>query len=119
RKFFELGLERIMRIQLIGQAVHVTPKQCHRIYKLFKEAADILDMHEPDLFLTSNPTVNAFTFGADRPFIVLQSALVDLLDEEELMAVMGHELGHIKAGHALYRSIAYFLTEIASRMLGL
>lgn len=119
KKILELGVERIFRIQLIGQAIHVTPKQCHRVYKLFKEAADILDMHEPDLFLLSNPYVNAFTFGVERPFIVLQSALVDLLDEEELMAVLAHELGHVKCGHVLYRSIAYFLAHIASRVLGL
>lgn len=119
RKFFELGLERILRIQLMGQAIHVTPKQCHKIYRLFKEAADILDMHEPDLFLASNPTVNAFTFGAERPFIVIHSSLVDLLDEEELLAVLAHELGHVKCGHALYRSIAYFLAQVAGKMMGL
>ncbi|MBX9878450.1 MAG: M48 family metallopeptidase [Candidatus Obscuribacterales bacterium] len=119
RKLMELGIERVFRIQLMGQAIHVTPKQCPKIYRLFKEAADILDMHEPDLFLTTNPQVNAFTFGVERPFIVLQSALVDLLDEEELMAVLGHELGHVKCGHVLYRSIAYFLGQIAGRILGL
>jgi Zn-dependent protease with chaperone function len=108
-----------MRIQLLGQAIHVTPRQCPNVYRLFKEAADILDMHEPDLFLTTNPHVNAFTFGVERPFIVLQSALVDLLDEEELMAVLGHELGHVKCGHVLYRSIAYFLAQMASRVMGL
>lgn len=119
KKFLEVGIERIFRIQLMGQAIHVTPKQCHKIYRLFKEAADILDLNEPDLFLTTNPYVNAFTFGVERPFIVLQSALVDLLDEEELMAVLGHELGHVKCGHVLYRSIAYFLAHIAGRFLGL
>lgn len=119
RKLLELGLERILRIQLMGQAIHVTPRQCHKVYKLFKEAADILDMHEPDLFLASNPYVNAFTFGVERPFIVVQSALVDLLSEDELMAVLGHELGHVKAGHVLYRSIAFFLAHVASKMLGL
>jgi Zn-dependent protease with chaperone function len=119
RKFLELGLERIMRIQLLGQAIHVTPKQCPKIYKLFKEAVDILDMHEPDLFLASNPFVNAFTFGVERPFVVIQSGLVDLLDEEELMAVLAHELGHIKAGHVLYRSIAILLVRLAQQFLGL
>lgn len=113
RKFFELGLEKIFRIQFLGQAIHVTPKQCPKIYAMFKEACDILDVHEPDLFLTSSPYVNAFTFGAERPFIVIHSALVDLLTEEELMGVLGHELGHVKAGHVLYRSIAYFLFKAA------
>jgi len=76
-------------------------------------------MHEPDLFLTNQPQANAFTFGVERPFIVLHSGLIDLMDEEELMAVMGHELGHVKAGHVLYRSIAYFLAQIAAKLLGL
>jgi len=64
RKFFELGFEKVFRIQMIGQAVHVTPKQCPKIYAMFREACDILDVHEPDLFLVSSPYVNAFTFGA-------------------------------------------------------
>jgi Zn-dependent protease with chaperone function len=119
RKFLELGLERIFRIQLMGQAVHVTHKQCPKVYKLFKEACDILDMHEPDLFLMQRPVPNAFTFGVERPFIVIHSGLVDLLDEEELMAVMGHELGHVKAGHVLYKSIAYILAHIATKLFGL
>lgn len=117
-KIMEMGLERIFRIQLLGQAIHVSPKQCKGIYHLFREAADILDVREPDLFLTTNPNVNAFTFGVDRPFIVLHSSLVDLLDEEELMAVLGHELGHVKSGHVLYRSIAYFLAHFASKVMG-
>ena len=49
KKFLELGVERMFRIMLMGQAIHVTTKQCHRIHKLFKEACEILDMHEPDL----------------------------------------------------------------------
>lgn len=113
RKFFELGAEKIFRIQMIGQAVHVTPKQCPKIYSMFREACDILDVHEPDLFLVSSPYVNAFTFGAERPFIAIHSALVDLLTEEELMAVLGHELGHVKCGHVLYRSLALILLKLA------
>lgn len=116
-KFIELGAERAMRVQLLGSAVHVTPRQCPKVYKLLKEASEILDMHEPDLFLVSNPIVNAFTFGVDRPFVVLQSGLVDLLSEEELMSVIGHELGHIKAGHVLYRSLVIFSLMIAHQFL--
>lgn len=115
--FIEIGMERFMRAQLLGGAVHVTPKQCPKVYKLFKEAAEILDLHEPDLFLVSHPIVNAYTFGVDRPFVVLQSGLVDLLSEEELMAVMGHELGHVKAGHVLYRSLVILLLQLSQRMI--
>jgi Zn-dependent protease with chaperone function len=119
RKILELGLERIWRIQMLGRSVHVTPKQCKPVYKLFKEACEILDMHEPDLFIINTPIPNAFTYGVERPFITIHSGLIDLMDEDELMGVIGHELGHIKAGHVLYKTIAYFLATVAQRFLGL
>ncbi|MBS2009953.1 MAG: M48 family metalloprotease [Cyanobacteria bacterium SZAS TMP-1] len=116
-KFVEFGWERYMRIQLLGQAVHVGPKQCKNVYKLVREAADILDIHEPDVFLTNNPVVNAYTFGVDRPFIVLHSSLVDLFTEEELLGIIGHEMGHIKAGHVLYRTLAFLLIRITDAFM--
>lgn len=117
-KLIELGAERVLRVQLMGRAVHVTPKQCPKIYKLFREACDILDMPEPDLFIISTPIPNAFTLGVERPLIVLHSGLIDLLTEDELMGVLGHELGHVKAGHVLYKTIAYFLIEIMQMLFG-
>lgn len=117
RKIMELGLERILRIQLMGGSVHVSPRQCKPIYKLFKEACEILDMHEPDLYIMNNPIPNAFTTGVERPVIVVHSGLIDLMDEEELFGVLGHELGHVKAGHVLYKTIAYFLAQLARMFL--
>jgi len=116
-KFIEFGAERYMKIQLMGQAVHVGPKQCKNVYKLVREAADILDIHEPDVFIVSSPMVNAYTFGVDRPFIVLYAGLVELLTEEELLAVIGHEMGHIKAGHVLYRSLVLILIMVTHQFI--
>ncbi|HEY9682566.1 MAG TPA: M48 family metalloprotease [Oculatellaceae cyanobacterium] len=118
-KLIELGYERILRVQLLGGCVHVTPKQCPKIYKMFKEAADILDMHEPDLFIGNSPFPNAVTMGVERPFIMLHSSLIDLLEEDELMAVIGHELGHVKAGHVLYKTIVVFLASVLHATMGL
>lgn len=113
RKLLELGYERIMRIQFMGGGVHVSPRQCKPVYKLFREACEILDMHEPDLYIVNHPIPNAFTSGVERPFIVVHSGLINLMDEEELFGVLGHELGHVKAGHVLYKTIAYFLANVA------
>lgn len=112
KRMIELGVERRFRVELLGQAVHVTPKQCPRVHAMLREACDILDMNEPDLFLMNHFTVNAWTFGSERPFIVLHSALIDLLDDEQLLGVIGHELGHVKAGHVLYRTIVFFLWRL-------
>lgn len=118
-KLMELGIERIVRIFLMGGSVHVSNKQCGKIYKLFREACDILDVSEPDLYITSNPYPNAMTLGFERPIVIVHSSLIDLLTEEELMAVFGHELGHVKAGHVLYKTIAYVLIELMARALGI
>src|SRR3546814_17534650 len=45
------------------------------------------------------------TIGMNKPFIVLNSRLVDLLDEEELRFVVAHELGHALSGHAVYQTL--------------
>src|ERR1035441_1853830 len=56
------------------------------------------------------------TRGSDKPFIVITTGLVDLLDAEEIRFVIGHELGHVLSGHAVYRTMLFHLTMLAARM---
>ena len=52
------------------------------------------------VFVAQSPVLNAASFGFREPYvIVLNSALVDALDQQELRSVVGHEMGHIKFGH--------------------
>ena len=48
---------------------------------------------------------NALTIGMNKPFIVVSSGLVDLLDDEEMRFVLAHELGHAMSGHAVYQTL--------------
>ena len=57
------------------------------------------------MYVVANPFINASTIGMNKPIIVLNSALVDLLDEEELRFLIAHELGHALSGHAVYHSL--------------
>src|SRR5262252_5576826 len=68
------------------------------------------------LFLAQDPIPNAMTLGSDKPFIVLTTGLVDLMDEEEIRFIIGHELGHALSGHAVYRTMLYHLTRLATRL---
>jgi Zn-dependent protease with chaperone function len=110
RKFIELFPERVAYIQNVAQTVRVTKTQCPELYVQLQEACAILDMREPELYVAHNPLPNAWTSGHDHPYIVVTSGLLDLMNEDEIMAVIGHELGHIKSGHVLYRTIALCIT---------
>lgn len=106
RKFIELFPERVAYIMNVAQSVRVSPTQCPRLYSSLRESCAILDMPEPELYVAQTPLVNAMTSGHDHPYIILHSGLVDLLTENEIMAVIAHELGHIKCGHVLYKTMA-------------
>jgi hypothetical protein len=49
--------------------------------------------------------------------ITLYADLIDFLTEEELLAVIGHELGHVKCQHMLFKSLAYILRYFGSEIL--
>ena len=63
----------------------------------------------PELYVSQTPFFNAGAYGIDKPFIVLHSAAIELLDDDELRVLLAHELGHVMSGHALYRTIAAIL----------
>jgi len=123
RKFIELFPERVAYIQNVAQTVLVTRTQCPELYVQLLEACAILDMAEPELYVAHNPLPNAWTSGHDHPYIIVTSGLLDLMSEDEILAVIAHELGHIKSGHVLYRTMALgitlLLTIIGDMTLGI
>ncbi|RLV47885.1 M48 family peptidase [Nocardioides mangrovicus] len=99
-------VQRGVRLQLLGGAVRVDERQFPRLHRLLLESCETLDADRvPELFVSANPLLGAVTIGLDKPIIVVNSALVDLLDEEEMRFVIGHELGHALSGHAVYRTM--------------
>ncbi len=110
RKIFGLVSERALHLLYLGSSVEVGPAQFPRIHALYGEVLDTLDA--PDhykLFITQNPVVNAGAVGMDNPFIVLNSATVQLLDDDQLRVVLGHEVGHILSQHVLYKTMLRLL----------
>ena len=122
-KVMEYGLEKVYYLENIADNVRVTPRMLPRLHRYLGWGCRILDIDEPELYVTLDPTPNAFTYGHKSPFIVLTSGLIDLLGDEELSFVVGHELGHIKAGHVLYtvlaRNIATIISALGQATLGI
>ncbi|MFD8700393.1 M48 family metallopeptidase [Kitasatospora purpeofusca] len=117
KKLAGLVSERSIRLMFLATAVKTSERQFPELYGMVRDAAYVLDLDKvPDLYVSQDPTVNAFCIGIDTPVIVVTSGLVELLDEEELRSVIGHEVGHAMSGHAVYRTMLMILTNIAARI---
>jgi Zn-dependent protease with chaperone function len=109
-----LGGERGIRLLFQGNAVRVGPTQFPRLWRLHTEVAATFDWPTiPELYVSQTPFFNAGAYGIDAPFIVVHSAAIELLDEDELRVLLAHELGHVISGHALYHTIAAILAMMS------
>ena len=109
--------DRSLRLMFLASSVRASNEQFPDLYQLLLDGSAILDLPEvPELFITQDPLPNAMTLGSDKPFIVITTGLVNLLDAEEHRFVIGHELGHVLSGHAVYRTMLYHLTRLAARL---
>lgn len=105
QKFYELGIDRWMYVHNMGSSVRCSPRQFPTLYGILRESCRILDMAEPELYVSSNPFPNAFAGGVERPYITLRSSMINTMSDEQMFYLIGHELGHIKANHVLYFSV--------------
>ena len=114
KKLLAVTGENAIRVMFMASAVKVTPKQCPDLYAKLQIACSTLGVDMPDLFIQQNPLVNAFTGGVEKPVIVLHSALIERLNDEETLAVIAHEVGHIHAEHVLYLTAARLFEALAN-----
>ncbi|HWG63706.1 MAG TPA: M48 family metallopeptidase [Streptosporangiaceae bacterium] len=117
RRLAGLFSDRSLRLLFLASSVRASGEQFPHLYQLLLDGSSVLDLPEvPELFISQDPMPNAMTLGSDKPFIVITTGLVDLMDLEEARFVIGHELGHVLSGHAVYRTMLYHLTRLATRM---
>jgi Zn-dependent protease with chaperone function len=118
RKIIGFFTESGIRLMFQANAVRVGPTQFPKLHDLMTDVKTTLDWpHEVPLFVSQTPLVNAGAYGVDEPFIVLNSGAVSLLDYDEMRALIGHELGHVMSGHALYRTILVIILTIGFQNL--
>ena len=114
RKLLEVTGESALRVIFTASSVKVTPKQFPDLHAKLQVACSTLGVEMPEMFVQQNPIVNAFTFGSEKHIIVLHTGLLERLTDEETLAVISHEVGHIHAEHVLYLTAARLMEAIAN-----
>ena len=101
-------------IEVTFNGVLLGERQMPHIYGQAVRAARILGMsHMPDVYLSGERPWDCLTFGSDRDsFIVVGSAVAGNFQGVDMLYLLAREIGHCKAGHALWKTvIRFFLGE--------
>lgn len=99
---------------LEGHSIRVDEKLLKRFYNLFYDVKEKLNFQEKvDFYITGDSEVNAFAIMAqekDEAHIInVNSALIQLMTDDELRFVIGHELGHLINQDALLLNLVQFV----------
>ena len=116
KKVMELGFEQLQYGMNMATAIRLSPTQLPELYNHLPPICERLGIAEPEFYLQMDPVPNAWTFGDTKIYITITSGLVELLDDEELDAVIAHECGHILCRHVLYHSIAKYILSGADSL---
>jgi Zn-dependent protease with chaperone function len=117
RKLAGMFNERSLRLLHLATGVRASEAQFAHLHAMVSDACRVLDMPvAPDIFVTQSPIVSAMAIGIDKPWLVVSSGALDLFDADELRFIVGHEVGHVLSGHAVYRTMLFTLMRWSTRV---
>lgn len=104
----------VARAELLGTSVKVTDTQYPRVFAAARRAGETLGVRVPPVFVAPGGAVRARVLGTeDAPYLVVGAEWAEALTEDELVAIVGHELAHVQNGHVLYATALYYLSHSA------
>ena len=107
--------ERSIRLLYLSSATRVSPRQYPQIHQMLHECAATLDVQPvPEMFIEQDPNPSAMAIGLDKPIIVISTGMLNLTDDEGIRFIIGHEVGHVLSGHAVYRTMLLSLINVAA-----
>ncbi len=97
-----------------------------RLYRAVENLSITAGLPMPKVYIIDDPAPNAFASGRDpdHSLIAVTTGLLDIMDNNELTAVLGHEMSHIKNYDIRVSMITFglvclvgFITDIGLRMV--
>lgn len=104
---FALATVILVNSSLIGSSLLITHKSLPKVHTILDKTSKKLGIKTPKLYIQQSPELSAFTIGISNPSVVLTSGLYEVLDDEELEFVIGHEYGHILFHHNIATTFLY------------
>jgi heat shock protein HtpX len=96
----------------------VTQDEEPRLHKIIDEVSAMARMPKPKVYVIQNDAPNAFATGRNEKHaaVAATTGIMRILDDRELTAVFGHELGHVKNKDILVSAI---VATIATAIMAL
>ena len=90
------------------QAREATPQQAPVLYAMVQSLASQANLPMPKVYIIPKEAPNAFATGRnpDNAVVAVTQGLLDLMDRQEVMGVLAHELAHVKNRDILIGTIA-------------
>jgi Zn-dependent protease with chaperone function len=100
------ALARMGHGRVLRQAIQVSHESYSRVQSCLDRCYGHLPYVAMNVLVVESPLRNAYTWGIDPPYtMVLYSGLVEALNDDELVAVIGHEMGHALYEHTFLSSL--------------
>jgi heat shock protein HtpX len=90
------------------RAKEVSPQQAPEVYEMVQTLSGNAGLPMPKLFVIPKEAPNAFATGRnpEHAVVAVTQGLLNIMDQDEVMGVLAHELAHVKNRDILIGSIA-------------